>query len=1130
MSSASLPPLPALIPISVLRKSPLSNNNSEVGEENYRDCVPCINRKKVIDVQRRTRPARQSPDVLIDNSRSRDASAAPQSRKIRPERHRKSNRQRDRHRRAKTKSRSRDGDLCHHQDQPPINPRVNPIFVWVRQEDTRIVEVKCEDYDKRNRILLTKTPQGWRATPRTETLVPSQKEEDDRKHYHHHRSKKSKRNKVKQKSAAVQVEDLHYENDEDVLAADKQEESQPDWESPVNVETLLPSHTIHVHRKDSRRSEQSCSIENNVNSAVNESAQIDFKCSAETSPLDNLLAVAELEFNEQIQSGQWESSEHHQTYDKTTESDTIENLEMNEEQKDLMEDIEHLQNLIESCNQDVGDKMTTEDNIITTSQKEECDYTEDEENNLAMNDILSRLEQSLRSPEVIELEPSQCDTQEQMDKEIPNQLNEEGPNQCDNLTALDVNTSEISLDRVEPEDFEKSCDNPQTVDEPKQEQPTDLSLKTMRDLTIEIPPRNDYCEQPTDLSLPRENKLSQSEIYRPPSQNSEALQSPQPSGLPAVLPSPGIVSPGNIINIASNVKDKSAIPETNHQIPELSDNPEIMIESQKKPLDLGKCRKSASPTVTCSQEVNSPLIEDEPPVKKPKTSEPVTLEERLAVESKTIEDVSQSMLKSSDPSNKDLDITPLTQLNQLLLDESLNIPDPMLVPKKILRKIISNPGKEIPELLNSRPELRLPEALEFPHLLQDPDILVITIQQLEEIIKQQSPMPKKLQKPNDKTVDKKSTKTNDKEDSWKRGMHETGETIKFNNYTENKEAKSSNDYGDMDIASNAALNQLLWLPYMNQFEALQFSRNPDLMMALANSNMARTMPSSPNLSHLMSNNGFPSVPGNFRMPSYNSPFDMNLWQSSLLQAGLLGQKNATNSFDMRNPFKDLMGRANFEDMNRKYMHNQKYSMENKYAMQNQFFQPPPSMSSLSNPYMNHSQACQANIKTRMPVASQTSSGTLKNSNPQNTRMSNAQRQHMQEKPYNQGSIRMKPVHKLMSNVKQQQKEDIHNQVHHSKERYVDGKTGHYASQPIDLSGASSTTVGGKSEVMKRQLIDSLNQLNHSRNDDVGEVGSTTASIEEMQEAHKHLWHPLFGTDKCHNNVWNLTPSMTISSE
>ncbi|XP_043474984.1 uncharacterized protein LOC122506730 [Leptopilina heterotoma] len=46
-------------------------------------------------------------------------------------------------------------------------PKVNPIFLWASQHDQKIVEVRCEDYDKRNRIKLTKTPQGWRSIPRT---------------------------------------------------------------------------------------------------------------------------------------------------------------------------------------------------------------------------------------------------------------------------------------------------------------------------------------------------------------------------------------------------------------------------------------------------------------------------------------------------------------------------------------------------------------------------------------------------------------------------------------------------------------------------------------------------------------------------------------------------------------------------------------------------------------------------------------------------------------------------------------------------------------------------------------------------------------------------------------------------
>uniref|UniRef100_T1H9A0 Uncharacterized protein n=1 Tax=Rhodnius prolixus TaxID=13249 RepID=T1H9A0_RHOPR len=79
----------------------------------------------------------------------------------------------------------------HRRNKSPPSPRVNPIFLWVKQDNTKIVEVLCEDYDKRNRIKLTKTALGWRAIPRTErlsrqssdSLVNSQSSHDTKDNY-----------------------------------------------------------------------------------------------------------------------------------------------------------------------------------------------------------------------------------------------------------------------------------------------------------------------------------------------------------------------------------------------------------------------------------------------------------------------------------------------------------------------------------------------------------------------------------------------------------------------------------------------------------------------------------------------------------------------------------------------------------------------------------------------------------------------------------------------------------------------------------------------------------------------------------------------------------------------------------
>ena len=51
-------------------------------------------------------------------------------------------------------------------------PKVNPIFLWAAQCDQTIVEVRCEDYDKRNRIVLTKTAHGWRSIPKISSDLP----------------------------------------------------------------------------------------------------------------------------------------------------------------------------------------------------------------------------------------------------------------------------------------------------------------------------------------------------------------------------------------------------------------------------------------------------------------------------------------------------------------------------------------------------------------------------------------------------------------------------------------------------------------------------------------------------------------------------------------------------------------------------------------------------------------------------------------------------------------------------------------------------------------------------------------------------------------------------------------------
>ncbi|XP_051173732.1 putative leucine-rich repeat-containing protein DDB_G0290503 [Leptopilina boulardi] len=89
-----------------------------------------------------------------------------------------------------------------------------------------------------------------------------------------------------------------------------------------------------------------------------------------------------------------------------------------------------------------------------------------------------------------------------------------------------------------------------------------------------------------------------------------------------------------------------------------------------------------------------------------------------------------------DPTISDNHQSPATQLRQLLKTMGHLIPDPLLVPRHCLPGLAAAPSIEIPKLLTSRPDLRLPEALNRPELLRDPDLLVISIAHLQFVLDQ----------------------------------------------------------------------------------------------------------------------------------------------------------------------------------------------------------------------------------------------------------------------------------------------------------------------------------------------------------------------------------------------------------
>lgn len=258
----------------------------------------------------------------------------------------------------------------------------------------------------------------------------------------------------------------------------------------------------------------------------------------------------------------------------------------------------------------------------------------------------------------------------------------------------------------------------------------------------------DSCEDellPKDLSFKKQTKEIATGLRvaspRTISRGSDAIQSPQPSGLPAVPPSPDIMmaalhhqhhlqqqqqqhnnkkqnplfldisSPSPKSTESSNhlsaksdffdltsplLKDDQTniSPPNNNSNSSNSPNSILKRTLQRDPIDLGhsRHRKSASPTISCSQD-------GEPSARRMK----IDHHHHAAKES---------------ASNNDPD--PLTQLRLLMNNPEWKIPDPILVPKNRLNAVLASPAREIPLLLTTRPDLRLPEAFAFPSILQDP--------------------------------------------------------------------------------------------------------------------------------------------------------------------------------------------------------------------------------------------------------------------------------------------------------------------------------------------------------------------------------------------------------------------------
>lgn len=527
---------------------------------------------------------------------------------------------------------------------PPPTPRVNPIFLWVKQDDTRIVEVLCEDYDKRNRIRLTKTPHGWRAIPRTERLA--------------------------------------------------------------SVTQTAPSCT------------SNCSVE---------------------APLDG----------EQCDNSPIDGSIDH--YVPTLVPANVEHPAPAAEDENSTDQItkEHEEGRGEGDGGEEGEEDGEGEGEGDGGGEVEVEGVGEGEGN---------------------------DAEEQEGEECP-ETEVNGEDTCHSSVRELQDCTDTEVEEMEP---------------------TDLSIpKTITDMD-NIPLKTITPFLPAAL------------IPHPTSEDAAPT--------PAHQPKP---------------QHKSMFLESLLSSPRKSFEPPRQTNNEPQPLNLGVCpsRGTGSPTISCSEEKKITATPDSGITLKPKRlkAEDITLKNLLSKHSsKTVERSSTPEvtvettkpqksrlleLLTSEPFSLDQEVDPLTQLKKVLSDPELSVPDPLLVPRDHLRRLVASPAREIPRLLSTRPELRFPEALAYPGLVQDPDLLVVSLTHLQRLLQ-----------------------------NWTEEDAATCMSLcdyqMYQQQQQQQEATGAAATSELKQQQNgdlaAALNQMFWIPYLSQLEtaAMTCGNNQEFLTML----------------------------------------------------------------------------------------------------------------------------------------------------------------------------------------------------------------------------------------------------------------------------------------------------------
>lgn len=478
-------------------------------------------------------------------------------------------------------------------------------------------------------------------------------------------------------------------------------------------------------------------------------------------------------------------------------------------------------------------------------------------------------------------------------------------------------------------------------------------------------------DQPRDLSLHRRLPTPHAsprriDIPRAPSRESDAMQSPQPSGIPAVPSSP------EIFTMPLTKSKQSLFLETllSSPSPKMYTSEVTITKQQCEPLNLGKHRKSASPTVTsCSDEIRKLTKEfGEPQEKRIRRESTDDLVKISKIFNKCDEQITESKLKVEKKLEKSLvksidDVSPYTQLQDLKNRTDLTLPEHLFIHKEKLSAILANPGVEIPALIHSTER-----EFSYPHILQDPNILMISVMEIEKLL-----LNKKSESP---SLAKEAKQSTPKTSSNTSNTEHTTTTTKPDQTSSSSQPKPipSMDAlaGDIDAATSAALNQMLWLPYISQLEAMAAcSQNMDFLKALNSSGY--NGPNYPDLSQMFNPNsrfmgpsGFPMMPP----MDYDNRMQFAMWQEAMNHANQQAQRPKPNECQA----KEMPSKST--DVQNPYVHSTKSHHQNKShsSMSSRTSPMPPNYTASQRAAMQHNPFLQnmypgmnPNIRPNVPL-------------------------------------------------------------------------------------------------------------------------------------------------------------------